>query len=83
MLNDQCEMVRRHAGINTDSHRAGCPSPKNDQAKMYGKNKELLIMGQERAHGLWKKAPSRIRKKIGRQALWSQKAKLNTVFKKQ
>jgi hypothetical protein len=60
--------------------QGGLSVAKNDQAKMYGKNKELLIIGREKAYGLWKKAPFRTRKEIGRQALWPQKAKFRKVF---
>jgi hypothetical protein len=51
-----------------------------DYAKIYGYNRALSFMGREKAHGLWKKAPSRIKKKIGSQALWPQNAKIQGVF---
>jgi hypothetical protein len=37
-------------------------------------------MGRERAYGFWKKASSRIKKKIGRQALWTKYERFRAVF---
>jgi hypothetical protein len=84
MLNVQCSMIDiKWSGAmpeyaQTAAGRAVCRQ--NDQAKMYGKNKELLIIGRERAYGFWKKASSRIKKKIGRQALWTKYERFRAVF---
>jgi hypothetical protein len=55
------------------SHRAAFLSPKSIEHKICGNNKELLFTGREKAYGLQKKASSRIKKKIGSQALRKKK----------
>jgi len=67
-----------HSCADTGSPQGGFSVTETDLAKIYGNNKGLFIMGREKAYGLWKKAPSRIRKKIGRQALWSKKLNFKT-----
>jgi hypothetical protein len=59
--------------VDTISHRAASLSPKGIDHKICGNNKELFFTGREKAHDLWKKASSRIKKQMGRQALWKKK----------
>jgi len=53
--------------------QGGFSVTERNYAKIYGNTRKLSFMAREKAYGLSKKAPSRIKKKIGRQALRKKK----------
>jgi hypothetical protein len=65
----------RAASARTWAFRSGFSVYEKNGSKIYGNIRDLSIIGREK--GLWplEKAPSRIKKKIGRQALRPENAK--------